>query len=235
MKILGIETSCDESAVCLIDAQGDFDNNFQFRVLGNSLISQIAIHAQYGGVFPNLAKREHAKILVPLLERIFNEADILREKPSDISHYTDELRSVLAREPELYEQLARFLPKCARPEIDAIAVTVGPGLEPALWVGINFARALSLVWNIPIVAVNHMEGHIIMSLVDFDSVRNTNTSFKNEVLVLKTIRFPMLSLLISGGHTELVLSKKFQDYQILGATRDDAVGAAFDKVARPLR
>ena len=234
MKILGIETSCDESAVCLIDAQGDFDNNFQFRVLGNSLISQIAIHAQYGGVFPNLAKREHAKNLVPLLERVFEEVGIQRDKQGDISPYTSELQGVLAREPELYEQIIVFLQKYAKPEIDAIAVTVGPGLEPALWVGINFARAFSLVWNIPIVAVNHMEGHIIMSLVNFDSVHNPNTSFKNEVLGLKTIRFPMLSLLISGGHTELVLSKKFQDYQILGATRDDAVGEAFDKVARLL-
>src|SRR3990167_2252877 len=234
MRILGIETSCDESAVCLIDAHGDFKNDFRFQVLGNALISQIAIHAEYGGVFPNLAKREHAKNLVPLLERIFNEADILREKPSDISHYTDELRSVLAREPELYEQLARFLPKYAKPEIDAIAVTVGPGLEPALWVGINFARALSLVWRIPIVAVNHMEGHIIMSLVDFNSVHNPNTSFLNEVLGLKPIRFPMLALLISGGHTELVISKAFHKYEILGATRDDAVGEAFDKVARLL-
>src|SRR3989344_2909911 len=234
MKILGIETSCDESAVCLIDAQGDFDNNFQFRVLGNSLISQIAIHAQYGGVFPNLAKREHAKNLVPLLERVFEEVGIQRDKQGDISPYTSVLQGVLAREPELYEQIIVFLQKYAKPEIDAIAVTVGPGLEPALWVGINFARAFSLVWNIPIVAVNHMEGHIIMSLVDFNSVHNPNTSFLSEVLGLKTIRFPMLSLLISGGHTELVLSKKFQDYQILGATRDDAVGEAFDKVARLL-
>ncbi|HXK38527.1 MAG TPA: tRNA (adenosine(37)-N6)-threonylcarbamoyltransferase complex transferase subunit TsaD [Candidatus Paceibacterota bacterium] len=245
MKILGIETSCDESAVCLIDAQGDlpaqagFKNDFRFQVLGNALISQIAIHAQYGGVFPNLAKREHSRNLVPLLQQVMeqdsgNQKSEIRNQNVMQKSKIEEMRDILSREPELYAQLSVFLQNNTRPAINAIAVTVGPGLEPALWVGINFARALSLVWSIPIVAVNHMEGHIIMSLVDFNSVHNPNTSFLSEVLGLKTIRFPMLSLLISGGHTELVLSKKFQDYQILGATRDDAVGEAFDKVARLL-
>ena len=232
MRILGIETSCDESAVCVIDAQGEFYSDFQFSVLGNALISQTEIHAKYGGVFPNLAKREHAKNLVPILEKALDDAGMLHETPTDISAYSDKLQQILEREPELYAQLSVFLPKYARPEIDAIAVTVGPGLEPALWVGINFARALSFVWDTPIVAVNHMEGHIVMSLVDFDLIRNPNTSFLNEVLGLKPIRFPMLALLISGGHTELVLSKEFQNYEILGATRDDAVGEAYDKVAR---
>lgn len=236
MRILGIETSCDESAVCLIDAQGGFGSDFNFQVLGNSLISQVAIHAKYGGVFPNLAKREHAKNLVPVLERTLDEAGALHEKPIDISHYLEKLQQMLEREPELYAQLSVFLTKYAKPEIDAIAVTVGPGLEPALWVGINFARALSAVWDVPIVAVNHMEGHIAMSLADFASIRNSvqdpNTSFKNEVLGLRPFEFPILALLISGGHTELVLSKKFQNYEILGATRDDAVGEAYDKVAR---
>src|SRR3989338_9145258 len=245
MKILGIETSCDESAVCLIDAQGDlpaqagFKNDFRFQVLGNALISQIAIHAQYGGGFPNLAKREHSRNLVPLLQQVMeqdsgNQKSEIRNQNVMQKSKMEEMRDILSREPELYAQLSVFLQNNTRPAINAIAVTVGPGLEPALWVGINFARALSLVWSIPIVAVNHMEGHIIMSLVDFNSVHNPNTSFLSEVLGLKTIRFPMLSLLISGGHTELVLSKKFQDYQILGATRDDAVGEAFDKVARLL-
>lgn len=234
MRILGIETSCDESAVCLIEAQGDFSADFQFSVLGNALISQVAIHAKYGGVFPNLAKREHAKNLVPVLERALDEASAMNEKPSDISPYLEKLRQILEREPELYAQLSVFLPKYAKPEIDVIAVTVGPGLEPALWVGINFARALALVWNMPIVAVNHMEGHFVMSLVDLSSTRNPNTSFKNEVLGLRPFKFPLLALLISGGHTELVLSKAFQKYEILGATRDDAVGEAFDKVARLL-
>ena len=245
MKILGIETSCDESAVCLIDAQGDlpaqagFKNDFRFQVLGNALISQIAIHAQYGGVFPNLAKREHSRNLVPLLQQVMeqdsgNQKSEIRNQNVMQKSKMEEMRDILSREPELYAQLSVFLQNNTRPAINAIAVTVGPGLEPALWVGINFARALSLVWSIPIVAVNHMEGHIIMSLVDFNSVHNPNTSFLNEVLGLKPIRFPMLALLISGGHTELVISKAFHKYEILGATRDDAVGEAFDKVARLL-
>jgi len=233
MRILGIETSCDETAVCLIDAQGDFGSDFRFQVLGNSLISQIAVHAQYGGVFPNLAKREHSRNLVPLLERTLNEAGLHPDRYSDISHHSNKLRNILAREPELCERLIPFLEKCAKPEIDAIAVTVGPGLEPALWVGINFARALSLVWNIRLVAVNHMEGHIVVSLMRYDD--NFQFAICNlQKGSIQEIQFPILSLLISGGHTELVLSKKFQDYRILGATRDDAVGEAFDKVARLL-
>src|SRR3989338_4564256 len=115
MKILGIETSCDESAVCLIDAHGDFDfaspklhakagNNFQFQVLGNSLISQIAIHAQYGGGFPNLAKREHAKNLVPLLEQTLEQAGALQRGGASLHATTTKLKKLLAREPELPQQ-----------------------------------------------------------------------------------------------------------------------------------
>ncbi|MCR4281361.1 MAG: tRNA (adenosine(37)-N6)-threonylcarbamoyltransferase complex transferase subunit TsaD [Candidatus Kaiserbacteria bacterium] len=235
MRILGIETSCDESAVCLIDAQGGFADGFKFSILGNALISQTEIHAKYGGVFPNLAKREHAKNLVPVLERALYEAGALNEKPSDISHYSEKLQKILERESELYERLSVFLQKYGLPEIDAIAVTVGPGLEPSLWVGINFARALALVWNMPIVAVNHMEGHCVLSMMSISGFRKSryrdfvNPDIKGSV---GKFEFPVLALLISGGHTELVLSKEFQKYEILGATRDDAVGEAYDKVAR---
>ncbi|MDO8522119.1 MAG: tRNA (adenosine(37)-N6)-threonylcarbamoyltransferase complex transferase subunit TsaD [bacterium] len=237
MRILGIETSCDESAVCLIDAQGNFGGDFQFQVLGNSLISQIAIHAEYGGVFPNLAKREHARNLVPLLEQTLRQASNLCQGDALTNALTktttEELRILLSREPELYEHLIAFLQRNVRPEIDAIAVTVGPGLEPALWVGINFARALALVWSIPVVAVNHMEGHIVVSLMRYDD--NSQFAIRNlQKGSIQEIQFPILSLLISGGHTELVLSVKWHDYKILGATRDDAVGEAFDKVARLL-
>ena len=104
-------------------------------------------------------------------------------------------------------------------------MTNGPGLEPALWVGINFAKALSLTWDIPLIPVNHMEGHIYSSVLQKE----------NETIVtLPDIAFPALSLLISGGHTELVLIKKWGSYEVVGATRDDAVGEAFDKVARML-
>ena len=241
MKILGIETSCDETAVCIIDADGDFGfaspklhakagDDFRFGVLGNSLISQAKIHAQYGGVFPNLAKREHAKNLVPILESALREAENLREGKTDTS--ADKLNEILSREPELYAQLSVFLQNYAKPEIDVIAVTIGPGLEPALWVGINFARALSAVWNIPVIAVNHMEGHILASLMRYEKeYRVSSIVYGGE---MQKFEFPMLALLISGGHTELVLSEQWQKYEIVGATRDDAVGEAFDKVARLL-
>jgi len=185
MKILSIETSCDETAISIVEADGK-----EFKILGNALISQIEHHKEYGGVFPTIAKREHIKNLPILLKKVLKEASIENSKENDI---------------------------------DAIAVTAGPGLEPALWVGINFAEELSLAWNKPIIPVNHMEGHVFSALL--------KESKKNEFLILN-FKFPMLALLISGGHTQLVLSEKHLEYRILGETLDDAVGEAFDKVAR---
>jgi N6-L-threonylcarbamoyladenine synthase len=217
MKILGIETSCDETGVCLIEASGDISTDFKFEILGNALYSQVAIHAPYGGVFPNLAKREHAKNLIPLLHSTLQQGHLLAK---GLTFNGAQIQEILNREPELLEQLTEFLTKYDKPEIDAIAVTYGPGLEPALWVGVNLARALSLAWDVPLVAVNHMEGHIMMS-----AMRDGE---------LADFQFPLLSLLISGGHTELVLSREWMQYEVIGQTRDDAVGEAFDKVARLL-
>lgn len=223
MRILGIETSCDETAVCLLEADGDFGADFKSRILGNALASQAAKHAEYGGVFPNLAKREHQKNLVPILELALKEAGELKD--AKVSVPEKELIALLEQNIELGTFLIPFLKTHAAPKIDAIAVTYGPGLEPALWVGVNFARALSSVWNVPIVAVNHMEGHIMISMIDLrgQSLRK-----------LAEFDFPAIALLISGGHTELVLMKKWMQYEIIGKTRDDAVGEAFDKVARML-
>lgn len=213
MRILGIETSCDETALCIIDAEGDFDSaDFRFRILGNALLSQ-TVHSHYGGVFPNLAKREHEKNLVPLLEKALGDAGILVSGSSSA-----DVDMILPRENDLRPLVAEFLSKYGKPDIDAIAVTHGPGLEPALWVGVNFAKALAAAWNLPIVPVNHMEGHIVISAT------------KDERL--GEMKFPFVSLLISGGHTELVLSREWMQYELLGQTRDDAVGEAFDKVAR---
>lgn len=232
MKILGIETSCDETAVTILDASGDFAENFEYRVLGNALLSQAAQHAEYGGVFPNLAKREHQRNLVPLLAEALRQADALTlfHAPVDKTLLPD-TKEILAREPELYIQLAEFFRHYEKPDIDCIAVTAGPGLEPALWVGINFAKALANAWHLPLVAVNHMEGHVIISAL-WDRNKNVApaTSYK-----LQAINFPMLSLLISGGHTELILSREWMHYELVGKTRDDAVGEAFDKVARLLK
>lgn len=187
MKILAIETSCDETAVTLLDISGALEKP-DIKVLGNALLSQIDIHEKYGGVYPNLAKREHEKNLPPLLEKVLKEASIDTKKP----------------------------------DIDVIAVTNGPGLEPALWVGISFAEALGKKWSasrrIPVIPVNHMEGHTFSILYGTE----------------KKLILPALALLVSGGHTELVHIRDFGDYEIIGRTRDDAVGEAFDKAARML-
>ncbi|MEK7101256.1 MAG: tRNA (adenosine(37)-N6)-threonylcarbamoyltransferase complex transferase subunit TsaD [Patescibacteria group bacterium] len=225
MKILAIETSCDETAVSILECTGD-EHGAEFRILGNALISQIDLHREYGGVYPALAKREHAKNLVPLLASALEEAELLHEDTQSIPHDVHEsLVTILSREGELCEALLAFLSESERPDVDAIAVTAGPGLEPALWVGVSFAKALSLAWNLPIVAADHMEGHILSSLL------TTNDGITYE---LPKPKLPLLALLISGGHTELVLMKNWLSYELVGQTRDDAVGEAFDKVARML-
>ncbi len=222
MRILSIETSCDETAISIIEATGEFPQA-TYEILANQLYSQVAIHAEYGGVFPALAKREHAKTLVPLLTNALEEAELLSEGTHDRLTDTNrtQLASMLEREPALLEALLTFAETHQEPEVDLIAVTVGPGLEPALWVGVNFAKALALLWNKNVVPVNHMEGHILASI--FDVVVD------NE---LAAVTFPAVALLVSGGHTELVLMRDWGQYEKIGATRDDAVGEAFDKVAR---
>jgi len=225
MRILSIETSCDETALALVDANGDLVTP-NFNVLGTALYSQIETHKQYGGVFPAVAKREHAKKLVPLLDSLFKKSPIsFSNKNEKLTEEQKEiLKKLLSREIDLYETLINFIETSEKPEIDMIAVTMGPGLEPALWVGINFAKALSLIWEIPVMPVNHMEGHIVSVL------KQTEDLDQNKIDVL----FPGIALLISGGHTEIVLIKNWGEYQILGATKDDAVGEAYDKTARLL-
>lgn len=218
MKILSIETSCDETAISILEATGDLPNPI-FKVLGNSLLSQTEIHKEFGGVFPNLARREHGRNLVPLLIETFKKASLLPDSSVNIS---DELRKdleeIFIKEPELSALFFEHVARLDKPDIDRIVVTEGPGLEPALWVGITFAEALGRLWNIKIIPANHMEGHIFSVLLDAKD----------------PLEFPVLALLVSGGHTELVLVSDFKTFKILGKTRDDAVGEAFDKVARIL-
>src|SRR3989344_5514858 len=258
MIILGIETSCDETAISIIEST----NGTDITVLADKAISQIALHQQYGGVYPNMAKRAHANNLIPVLKQVMAEAAISNPKfeyprlrrdfggqgnSKQISNEKiQNLKEILNREPELLEQFLQFIPTIEKPTprtarsregsqrdfasngIDAIAVTEGPGLEPCLWTGINLAKALSLVWDIPVVPVNHMEGHIFSAMLRRkDEFSITNFQFSKP-------EFPSLTLLISGGHTELVLIKGLHNYEIVGQTRDDAVGEAFDKVARLL-
>jgi len=223
MKILSIESSADETAVSIVQVDGDFPDA-TYTLLGNALHSQAAMHAEYGGIYPTVAKREHAKAITPLLDIARTEADMREEEASSLdATLTEKLHELLHREPGMIDNLVSHLEQYAAPEIDLIAVTSGPGLEPALWVGVNFAKALSLAWGTPVVAVNHMEGHILASV--FDVVEDDQ---------LATVSFPALALLISGGHTELIKMDSWGNYEKIGQTKDDAVGEAYDKVARML-
>lgn len=218
MIILSIETSCDETAVAVVEMNGSFPDA-TYTILGNGLITQIEMHREFGGVVPNIAKREHAKALVPMLIQALQEAGMLKKRESTLNiEALSFMNELFVREPGLADTLTAFFASYEFPKIDTIAVTSGPGLEPALWVGINFARALGQVLDKNVIPTNHMEGHILASL------------FKDSRLA--PVSFPALALLISGGHTELVLMKDWGVYEKIGQTRDDAVGEAFDKVAR---
>jgi N6-L-threonylcarbamoyladenine synthase len=228
MKILAIETSCDDTGIAIMEINGA--KNPSFKVLSNVISSQIEIHKQYGGVFPAMAKREHQKNLVPVLIRALEEAGLLikKTKPEMAVNLSGDknatIDKILEREPELLKKITPFFKKynlpadeAGKPDIDFIAVTNGPGLEPCLWVGVNLARVLSYFWNIPIIATNHIESHILVNYLN-----------------RKEIKFPAIALVVSGGHTQIILVKKIGDYKILGETRDDAAGECFDKAAKIL-
>ncbi|MFA6601555.1 MAG: tRNA (adenosine(37)-N6)-threonylcarbamoyltransferase complex transferase subunit TsaD [Candidatus Paceibacterota bacterium] len=241
MITLGIETSCDETALALIETRyKDSDQSrLECRVISSLVHSQAELHSAYGGVFPSLAKREHGKNLVPLLHKLFEdtgfEENLGHGSPTSVMLSDEKFTSILEtfkenlslQNPDLWQSLAgaHFLKNI--PKIDRIAITEGPGLEPALWVGINFGKIISALWNIPLIAVNHMEGHIYGSLLEAGLPFGTWQEVKRPLL-------PALVLLISGGHTELVKIDEKWTYSIIGATRDDAVGEAFDKAARLL-
>lgn len=227
MNILAIETSCDETAISIIHTDNINSEHPNFSVLSDLVISQIDIHAEYGGVFPALAKREHAKNLVPLFIQSLKESNLYKEEKNNYDF--TEIKEILEREPELFSSFENLFENIHLPDIDMVIVTYGPGLTPALWVGVNFARALSLLLDIPIVPANHMEGHITSILLKDDYLDETR-ALSN----INDFQFPILSLLISGGHTQLVLVKNWGEYEIIGESIDDAVGEAFDKVARML-
>jgi N6-L-threonylcarbamoyladenine synthase len=217
MRILAIETSCDETAIAIVEVDGP-----RIKTLANETLSQAALHSEYGGVFPTLAKREHARTIAPLLELVLKKAGLSHHGEAPNKEVSKEILGILSREPELGNVFLNTIGTLSAPAIDRIVVTRGPGLEPALWVGINVARALGLLWDIPVIPVNHMEGHILAAVFD-----NTSQSFAS-------MDFPTVALLISGGHTELVQMNAIGKYALLGETKDDAVGECFDKVARML-
>ncbi len=211
MKILAIETSCDETGLAIVEASGGLQVP-QFKVLKNLVASQIKIHAPFGGVVPNLAKREHLRNLPLLWQRMMNNESRIKD---------GDRKSIIHN--------SKFI----IPPIDLIAVTVGPGLEPALWTGINFAQELYKKLKIEnsklkIIGVNHLEGHLYSFLLPSKS----STAY-DSALVKKPL-FPAIALIVSGGHTILLHMESFSKWKRLGETRDDAAGEAFDKVARLL-
>src|ERR1700726_2094125 len=179
--ILGIETSCDETAAAVVRS-GE-------QLISNVVASQIAMHQPYGGVVPELASREHLRAIVPVVRKALSDAG------------------------QSYQSL------------DALAVTQGPGLAGALMVGISYAKALAFALDKPLIAVNHLEGHIHAVLLEERRKGNHE------------LRFPVLALVVSGGHTHLYLAAQESEgwtYENIGHTRDDAAGEAFDKVAKLL-
>jgi N6-L-threonylcarbamoyladenine synthase len=192
MIILGIETSCDDTAASIIKTNGS-----KLSVLSDIVSSQIKIHAKWGGVVPNLAAREHLKNIIPVLKLAFKKAGV---KPSDIN---------------------------------SISVTQGPGLIPALLIGTNVAKTLSYVWQKPLLGIHHIDGHIYANFIT-SPIPSLNKEGWPKAGEVEKIKFPILCLVVSGGHTQLILMKKHLDYKIVGETLDDAAGEAFDKVARIL-
>src|SRR3989338_1024916 len=229
MKILAIETSCDDTGVAILERKSG-----KFKVLSNIVSSQ-TIHQNYGGVFPMMAKREHQRNLLPVLENALQESKLLIQKAkikikNDNSKFKI-LEKIFEKEGELFEKTVEFLETHEKPDIDYIAVTHGPGLEPCLWVGVNFAKALSYAWDIPIIPANHIEAHILVNFIDLNSKfknQNEKSQFKIQNLL------PAIALVVSGGHTQLILMKGIGEYEIIGETRDDAAGECFDKAARIL-
>ena len=183
MKVIGIETSCDETAVAIVENG--------HRLLSNAVASSMDLHSQYGGVVPEIAARSHIESMIPVLAEALETAH------------------------------------CNWKDIDAIAVTYGAGLGGSLLIGVLTARTLAICQKLPLHKINHVEGHVYANFL-------TETSLPGYSLPLSQPEFPMLALIVSGGHTQLALFTDHFNYRLLGQTRDDAIGEAFDKVAKIL-
>ena len=183
MKILGVESSCDETAAAVVEDG--------FRLLSNVVVSQIDIHKAYGGVVPEVAARSHIEAINPVIDEALAKAD------------------------------------CTWDDIDAIAITYAPGLIGSLLVGSLAARTLAIIHNKPLYPIHHVEAHVYANFV-------TSQASGDLILPSKQPEFPMLALIVSGGHSQLVLFRNHGDYELLGQTQDDAVGEAYDKVAKIL-
>jgi N6-L-threonylcarbamoyladenine synthase len=184
MKILAIETSCDETAAAVVSK---LPTENSVKILSNVVASSLILHSKTGGVIPNVAAREQLKSIIPVIEKAIENSKLKIEN------------------------------------LDAIAITQGPGLIGSLLIGVETAKTLSYVWNKPIIPVNHLFGHIYANFI------NGNSKFE-----IRNSKFPAVALLVSGGHTDLVVIKNHKDIEWLGGTLDDAAGEAFDKIGRLL-
>lgn len=227
MLILGIESSCDDTSVALVEA-----NENGFVVLAEKTASQIDVHKKYGGVVPEIAGRCHAENILPVIESVLDEA---QSKILDDHGNPGNLSSIFSR---IFSKKYKNKKNSDHPDNqdspglipDVIAVTSGPGLITGLIVGVEAAKSLSLLWDVPIVKVNHIEGHIHSVLIQNTRKQETNKS----QLPITNYQLPCLCLTVSGGHTELILIKKQGQYEKIGGTIDDAAGEAFDKVGKLL-
>jgi len=211
MIILGIETSCDETAAAVIKAEGAGMHK-NISVLANIVSSQINLHKKYGGVVPEVAAREHVLNILPVVNEALKKAGIKRENLFLTKPHPN---------PLLIKERG-YKKEEAGKKIDLIAVTTGPGLITSLLAGAETAKTLSYVWKIPAIGINHIEGHIYANFIAPLTRRDSG------------VQFPIIILTVSGGHTMLILMKGHGQYEILGETRDDAAGEAFDKAAKIL-
>ncbi len=211
MKILGIETSCDETAAAVVEDGAN--------IISNIVASSSHIQQKYGGVVPEIAARKQVESIIPVLtESLSSSSNLQPHHPtSHLKHLTLQLRSVHAS------------------QIDAIAVTVGPGLIGSLLVGVETAKALAFAWNKPIIPVNHIHAHIYANFISHGQMVTLLNGQKTiQPFSHLAILFPAIALVASGGHTELFLMKNERDIKWLGGTLDDAAGEAFDKIAKLL-
>ena len=219
--ILGIETSCDETSVALlkfVKSLKSVKSVKSIKLLQHYIATQIPIHARYGGVVPEVAARMHVAEIVSLLDKTLFWSRVARR---ELARNTSLRSTCMAGGSRVASgKMPNTKYKKSEVDFDAIAVTQGPGLATALRVGIEAGKTLAWVYDKPLIAVNHLEGHLASAWLVPQNRRRW--------------KFPILFLLVSGGHTELVLMKNFGKYKVLGRTRDDAAGEAFDKTAKLL-
>lgn len=222
MIVLGIETSCDENSVAVVK-----DGR---QILSSVVFSQVDLHKIYGGVVPEVAARSHIEVMIPTIDEALIQAFSQESRSGNLESGIRKLATGNRRRETSFPQLPT--PNSQIPNvdpwsnIDAIAVSRGPGLGGSLMIGVLTARTLALIKDKPLYGVDHVHSHVYANFVDWSKLDKSHGSRWS------VPKFPLLALIVSGGHTQLVWFKNHFDYQLLGQTQDDAAGEAFDKVAK---